>query len=797
MAQEVECITDCLRETKRAIEDGVDNLERGKKMRDLKRKEILVAEMKQALATLAETDTKIVKDLKGEAFDMIRSVSKIFEEAKSMEDSLGDNHSLDAQKKVESLKDQMRRLGMDEFLRSLDISVSIQPGFMTAAFEKIYDGLYLNSPVLDPRQFFLQIPEKQLNFKTAYDYKHFDIHIFTANKSLVFTPMVVMHNLQVEVMGQMPEQGQGKMILEQGSVLSKMEKMKAKISEDGSYVTVQIKRGSDVFGRISVKVLGSNIVNSPILHEFSRCHKEIKDVSVTNDTLGMFDMTGLDESDLASLDMTTRRQMLLSAWKKQLLSNPTFPASPAFQAQRKVSRLPNISSVPEAPSMDYHSQLGETNPPDLLDVTLPLIDPIHEEDGSDEDPHLMLNASNAPSPISVKSWGKEDSIWNDVPEYDQDEEDIDPHLLLNASKAPPPGEDWPTVDPSWSDTSMLPEVHQSLCKDKNQTVWGDDLDEVDIVDFITCSLEEQNVFKSQKVAESSSRGATYCLESPCCVTFLTQKGSFLVTEPVHDRVGLYDGNTFKFLCWMGYPEQVGNGRTFYNYPTSVLALDNGFVVLLEKDRLHVFDGQVRQLQSIEGVFHGLAEGQSGDVFTLSKNKGDDIVVIKLAREGAKARPGMSRRSHYKVFGQIKLSVIQTFHDWQTVSKARFITYSQEKVFITDLGLHKLYMVNLVTGEQTASSYMGSKVGQFKRPTGLVVDDVGNLIMGDSENNRLVVVNKLGNLVRDFTGLYCFPHDLVRVDNSLLAVHMATKDGEQGAIVRYKLVGIGEFARTVK
>jgi len=130
-----------------------------------------------------------------------------------------------------------------------------------------------------------------------------------------------------------------------------------------------------------------------------------------------------------------------------------------------------------------------------------------------------------------------------------------------------------------------------------------------------------------------------------------------------------------------------------------------------------------------------------------------------------------------------------------LSKARFLTYTQGMIFITDLGLHKLYTLNLSSGEQSASGYMGSKLGQFKRPTGLEADDGGNLIVGDSENNRLVVVNRAGQVVKvvpHSEGLYCFPHDLVRVKNSLLAVFMASKEGEQqGVIVRYRVAPAGE------
>jgi len=769
-----------LKATKCAIEDAMDNLERGKKARDVRRKEILLTEMKQVLAMLSETDNKVVKDLKGEAFDMIRSISKVIDEV---------NPQHNAQQKNQFVKDKVKSLGLDEFLRSLDISVSVQPGFMTSAVEKISDAITLDSPVLNSKQFLLEMPERLTGFQPVdYNPKYVDINIYSVSDSMTFTPLVL-KQLVVEVTGLMPDKG--RFVLEERSVWSMLEERKSKIGEDGGCITVQVRRPNNIFGRISVRVLGSNIVNSPILHQF---YNENKEATAANDTIGVFDMTvnGLDESDLVSLDMTTRRQMLLSAGKQQLLSNPTFPASPAFQGHRRVSKQPNISSVPEAPSLDQHSQLGESNT--LSAVTLPLVEGV-PEDCQEEDPHLMLNASKAPSPQSMKCWQKEDSIWDDVPDYDQDDddEDSDPHLMLNASKAPPAGADWPTVDPIWNRSSSL--LHQSVNQDINQSVWGDDLlDQVDNIDFLTATLEVEEVFKSHEIAVSSSRGAMYCLESPCCVTYLPQRQSFLVTEPAHHRVGLYEGASFQFVCWLEYPQQVGNGRTCYNYPTSVLALDSGYVALVEKDNLHIFDGQVWHLQSIRGEFHGLAEGPSGEIFTLGKNKNQDIVIKKLVRETSQSKPGIRRRAHFKFLGQIKLDVIQTFPDWAVLSKARFLTYSQERIFMTDLGLHKLYTLNLRTGEQSVSGYMGSKLGQFKRPTGLVADDVGNLIVGDSENNRLVVVNKAGMVVKvvpQSEGLYCFPHDLVRVDNSLLAVYMAGKEGEKGVIVRYRVVPAGQ------
>ena len=122
-----------------------------------------------------------------------------------------------------------------------------------------------------------------------------------------------------------------------------------------------------------------------------------------------------------------------------------------------------------------------------------------------------------------------------------------------------------------------------------------------------------------------------------------------------------------------------------------------------------------------------------------------------------------------------------------MSKVRFLTYSLGTVYITDLGLHKMYMVNIVTREQTATGYMGSKEGQVRRPTGLIGDDLGNILVADSENDRLVVFKKDGHFVKVIgseVGKFSAPHGLVRQGNTVLVVNMG-REGP-GCVVRFRV-----------
>ena len=86
----LENLASCLRKKKVEIEAGVDNLEEEKMTREMKKKEILLREMKHIVAKLNEIDKKVVKDLKGEAFDFIRSIRSMTNKIDVMKDSLKD-----------------------------------------------------------------------------------------------------------------------------------------------------------------------------------------------------------------------------------------------------------------------------------------------------------------------------------------------------------------------------------------------------------------------------------------------------------------------------------------------------------------------------------------------------------------------------------------------------------------------------------------------------------------------------------------------------------------------------------
>ena len=62
--------------------------------------------------------------------------------------------------------------------------------------------------------------------------------------------------------------------------------------------------------------------------------------------------------------------------------------------------------------------------------------------------------------------------------------------------------------------------------------------------------------------------------------------------------------------------------------------------------------------------------------------------------------------------------------------------------LIDLGLDCVYVIN--TGNSNDARMFGGRgkgIGEFRDPTGIEVDDAGNMVVVDSRNHRLQIINK--------------------------------------------------------
>merc|ERR1719481_522379 len=123
----------------------------------------------------------------------------------------------------------------------------------------------------------------------------------------------------------------------------------------------------------------------------------------------------------------------------------------------------------------------------------------------------------------------------------------------------------------------------------------------------------------------------------------------------------------------------------------------------------LMDSEAKRFQILRGTYHGLAEGSNGELFTLIEDKSNEIVLRTLLLNESTGRLEISK--------DVMLSVMKTFDNWSTISKCRFLAMSYNKVFVSDLGLHKVYIVDLVDDTQSAFGYFGSQEGQLRGPSG--------------------------------------------------------------------------------
>ena len=165
-------------------------------------------------------------------------------------------------------------------------------------------------------------------------------------------------------------------------------------------------------------------------------------------------------------------------------------------------------------------------------------------------------------------------------------------------------------------------------------------------------------------------------------------------------------------------------------------------------------------------------------------QGSAALRILVAR---KNKLGKDENGKYKV-NKIKLRVVKEFDNWKNLSNPKNIIYSQGKIFISDRGLHKVFVVDLVSGQQTAFGYLGEGLGQFKRPAGMVADSDGNLLVVDEGNNRVPMYTGSGTFVKvaavapkDFQ----YPCGISVWGDTVMVAFMGKKFGK-GGVIKYKL-----------
>ena len=856
---ELDRVDDQVKESKRKIEIGIDTLEDEMKNREGKRKQILLREMKQLLTRLNEMDKKISQDLKGEAFDYMRALSKISIKVSNLKQKVSEEGPA---KNTSDLNAEVRRLSFEaseaqtsEFIECLDISVAYHPRSMCVAVDRIPDAISLQTPRLSAKNFSLEVGQESS--------KYIDIRVVNRDydPESTFKNLPLQKLVMITLMSQTESDGVN--VIEESSLWNKATNKQATISDDGSQMVIQMKKPSNtLFVIMKVSLLGSNILNSPVYHKFV-------DIDAANQTVAYdtfayfdttrFDMTGNSMEQLKSNVVENQHCLSAATYPIQLNGNDakscsdvpdsfnlhenlqqSLSFSPRSEGRvstlkatigpvlneclKKLSASKDSTFMNKATNkmVNTHKMISydggakeekcekKTNENDKTVRFSPIAKLKNGTDGDiselkvgyvqavgskvQEGPNVMGMKSDLLTECNVNGNKDEaapsqnhlarsnESIWECHGEeiYDYSE---DPHLDLNESKAPPKDLDWSAYDPSWDmNSSLLPEscfdslkiLKSSNPMDMNHTTWDDTVDRNDHFNFL------HGKFNVEDIVEPGMGHNADCLLSPHSIAHLPNLNFFLVSEPDYDRIGVYYDDTFKFKNWLKYPKYDfrKNHQYSFKYPTNILCFVSGEVAIIEWNGIHVLDRFLRPRQYIHGEYYGLAELSWREMISISKEKGLYIIV--------KFSKGKTGYFMTKRVSQVPITVNQDFENWRLFSKPKFLTVYNNKIFVSDSGLQKIYTIDLTTGAQSAFGYFGPNPGQFRWPTGMVLDDAGNLIVCDGGNNQLQVFSydrKYVKLAGEIGYRFVSPCGVCRVQND---IYVAFRGGKFGAVVKYKV-----------
>ena len=260
-----------LSHVKRDIETSITNMESSKKSRDLKRKEIVLREMKLILAKLDEEDKKVMGELKSEAFDLIRECSKFEEELGRISGSASKTTADQVRVHLRSLQRAVDHAGFTTFVDCLNLSVGSGPPGSLSFMEDMTDHIFLKTPSFSGKSFMLMIPEKTPQFDKSdpeIQPHYLDVQVHGHREGPELHPFLLKRlvvRLSCVVQGSLGTSRTH--CLEESSLWSKLEKKEGKMV-DKRTLKFFIKRPKNTVCKISVKLLTSNISNSPLSYQF-------------------------------------------------------------------------------------------------------------------------------------------------------------------------------------------------------------------------------------------------------------------------------------------------------------------------------------------------------------------------------------------------------------------------------------------------------------------------------------------------------------------------------------------------
>ena len=191
-------------------------------------------------------------------------------------------------------------------------------------------------------------------------------------------------------------------------------------------------------------------------------------------------------------------------------------------------------------------------------------------------------------------------------------------------------------------------------------------------------------------------------------------------------------------------------RRGFQRPSDILQLRSGEVVVRDHNGLQLFDAEHRFQTTIGeedcNRYYGLAEDNQGRIITINTN-----ASVRDPGKGTKTKRGQTDIFYFTKGGHLaKIVELEdvVMEEMRPQSMCLYLGYSNNKLWIVDIGLHCVYSIFGEDGEEAAAACgnFGDEVGEFDTPAGIAVDQCGNAILADSGNNRLQLIDSNYNII---------------------------------------------------
>jgi len=233
------------------------------------------------------------------------------------------------------------------------------------------------------------------------------------------------------------------------------------------------------------------------------------------------------------------------------------------------------------------------------------------------------------------------------------------------------------------------------------------------------------------------------IHGPIGICLLRDK-CVVVSSTFEDQVKMFTG-CGQFLRIV----EAEPGRGF-KHPSDLVALKNGGFAVRDQLTVRIYDRGGRFQRRLDPTyldrFFGLAEDNEGRLVTINENKGG-----RVREKNDGTRPGESDLLFFNLTTGClvkRVELGEVIADKER-SKCRFLTRGLKgSLVITDLGMDRVYILDLATKGVSMFGHSGSGPGCFKDPAGLAVDSMGNMLIADSRNHRLCLHDFKGRFLTE-------------------------------------------------